>query len=239
MSAGYWVVVGCVTCAALAVLVAAILERPEWQVPRRRLPLILLYDLASGQPRHFLPADVRWSTVVAEIHARTTSDSSQARRFELATYETLDDLDAVVQRRPNGVIILGLPDLVLSGTPFDQVTDSVQTVVQRLAKRGCRSFVLGFVTPPTTTIARSRINLRALDRQIRVWNVALARKLARYDARVVTSPEQLVRALDAVSHKPLSVASDASPDSRSLGRETAPAFTSREMTLWSNAPRTF
>ncbi|MDQ3513865.1 MAG: hypothetical protein M3462_09415 [Chloroflexota bacterium] len=195
----YGLIVSLVVVAALTVLVAALADRPEWRVPRRRRPVLSLatVGIPKGAPVWALdPSRPAWDAALAETSARAA-----AAGLDGWSEPTPVGLDAVMTTRPTLVIIDGMAALALSGTPLELVRDELVRAVAGLASHGSRSVVLGVATPagersaggPPGRGLDAGVVVRRRDQRDLVagWNDQVAAGIAPYGAVVVTDPAAL------------------------------------------------
>lgn len=199
MSTGYWIVAITVGCAALAALTASMSELPEWRIPRRRLPLTMVYEL---EPRSLVtldPLGAAWRSVLDTYPAAVPRTHEAQVRGDSAALPPDHgvDLNDVLRAYPNYVIVRGVPELVLAGEPFANVLDAAEYVVQRFAIQGCHCFVIGFGPFGGTPLASmASVDERALSSQARAWNTELTTRLSTHGASIVTTPELLRETVD-------------------------------------------
>ncbi|HEV2106653.1 MAG TPA: hypothetical protein VGR16_00160 [Thermomicrobiales bacterium] len=204
---GYWIVVATVICAVLAVLIAAMSDLPEWQLPRRRQPLTLVHRLGSPPGVALDALTSEWNAAIATVEPPLEElypGSSSGNRAHGP--DRGSDLASAVKRRPNVIVILGAPTLILAGTPAASVAEEIEQVVAELAALGCRSIIQGFETSfSAPEITRSEMNISALARLAESWNAMLVHATAGYGGHVVERPDDLAPAIQEALRRPLAL----------------------------------
>jgi hypothetical protein len=202
---GYWIVVGTVVLAVLAVLIGLLSDLPEWQLPLRRQHPSLLYRVAPRKLIALDPSTALWEAVIRraeppliEVHEAYSASGASQMPSEWQAIES------AVNQRPRLMVIVGAPALVLSGRPPAEVALDIECIVSRLALSGCSSIVQGFYTPTMNEeLRRSAIDSGALSRLAASWNDMLVKATERYGARVVHNPNHFQEAIKAAFNRPL------------------------------------
>lgn len=227
MTFGYWIVTATVACASLAVVLATIDVLPEWRVPRRRKPRIVIIYLAGERGNGVDPANAQWrSALEVVIHRFDTEVMSDG---DLQRDPTIDakSIDRIVRIRPNGVIIAGAPDLILAGGSLAAISAVICAIVERLAVEGCRSFIIGLAAPPDDPAAeRASLDTRALTSFSRACNDAVFKGTESSGGYLVSSPPELTEIIERHGAEPLVIDVDSETHEREEPRR------------WSNTPTT-
>lgn len=205
MTAGYWIVTASVTIAALSVLLAIISGSPEWRMPRRTTPLTLLFRLPPERLRSGSASHDGWAGVIAGIQDQPDSGSDSGNASDVQGVSLATRVDRLVRRRPNSVVIAGVPDLLNAGTPIEDVARQVEMIVSPLSAIGCRTFVLGALAPVDTITPDAGMNVNAIAMVTRRWNRTLSLATARYGTTIESSPEKLRDHIDNASNRPIAV----------------------------------
>lgn len=204
MTIGYWFVVTLVGCASLAVILGAMSDLAEWRMPRRQRPMVILLRLQPSQPFGPERQGPQWDAAMAAVdqcfHAETfAANDATARGRDIDS-----QIDQLARRRPDAVLLIGVPELLQAGEPVWQVSAMAGRIAQRLAAEGSHTFVPGVVLPESLVRwSRAAIDATAIAVLTRSWNATLKRDLAPHGGILMTSPATAVEVMEKNMRRPV------------------------------------